>query len=43
MIKDAITQLLERYKDVFAFNPSNMLGKDSDVMEHKLNVDPNHK
>jgi len=43
MIKDEITQLLERYRDVFAVNPSEMLDKGSGVIEYKLYLDLNHK
>ncbi|KAJ8436832.1 hypothetical protein Cgig2_018928 [Carnegiea gigantea] len=43
MINDGSAKLLERYRDVFAFNPFKILGIAPDIMEHKLYVDPNHK
>ncbi|KAJ8422437.1 hypothetical protein Cgig2_014328 [Carnegiea gigantea] len=42
-IRDGIVELLRQYKDVFAFDPSEMPGITPDIMEHKLCVDPNHR
>ena len=43
IIKDGITKLLEQYKDVFAFDRSEMPGLSPRRMEHKLCVDPSQK
>jgi len=42
-VREALISLLRRYEDIFAFEPSEMLGIAPDVMQHKLNVDPSHK
>jgi len=43
MIRDEITKLLEKYKDLVAFNPSEMPSIPPHIMEYKLCVDLNHK
>jgi len=43
LVRDDIVNLLGHYKNVFAFDPSKMLGIARDVIQHRLNVDPNHK
>ena len=42
-VKEAIISLLRQYQDVFAFKPSEMPGISSEVMQHRLHVDPLHK
>ena len=41
--RQTIVCLLQEYKDIFAFGPSEMPGIAATVMEHRLNVDPRHK
>lgn len=38
--KRKLVALLEEYKDVFAWNYEEMLGLDTKLVTHKLNVDP---
>jgi len=42
-IKDAIISLLRLYQDVFALEPSKMLGVAPDVIQYRLNVNPSPK
>jgi len=39
----SLISLLGEYRDVFGFEPEEMLGIDPAVMEHSLNVDLLHK
>jgi len=41
--RELLVSLLKEYKDVFIFNPGEMLGLDPVITEHHLNVDPAHK
>ena len=43
MIRDGISKLLQWYRDMFTFSPSEMSRIVLDIMEHKLCVDLNHK
>ena len=43
IVRDDIGLLLGKYKDVFAFDPFEIPGIAVDIMQHRLNVDPNHR
>ncbi|KAJ8453102.1 hypothetical protein Cgig2_014865 [Carnegiea gigantea] len=43
MIREGISKLLQRYRDMFMFDPFEMSGIVPNIMEHKLCVDSNHK
>ena len=43
LIKDTIVCLLRQYRDVFAFDPLEMLGIIPNVMQHRLNAYPSQK
>lgn len=42
-MKESITEFLKEYADMFAWTHTDMPEIDSNVMVHKLNVDPNFK
>lgn len=42
-VKDSLVQLLKGYADVFAYGPEEMPGISPEVMEHRLNVNSDHK
>jgi len=43
MVRDGIIRRLERYKDMFAFNPIEMPGVALKVMKHRLSENSSHK
>ena len=42
-VKSQLTDFLKANLDVFAWNHEDMVGIDSNVMLHRLNINPNHK
>ncbi|XP_052189983.1 uncharacterized protein LOC127799804 [Diospyros lotus] len=42
-VKSQLTEFLETNLDVFAWNHEDMVGIDPRIMQHRLNVNPNHK
>ncbi|XP_052177499.1 uncharacterized protein LOC127791555 [Diospyros lotus] len=42
-VKSQLTKFLKANLDVFAWNHEDMVGIDSRILQHRLNINPNHK
>lgn len=40
VVKERMVELLKEYVDVFSWSYQDMLGLDTDIMEHKLSLKP---